>query len=71
MEPDDFIEPGTEAADRRDNRTAIIVAVCAAIVVGIAAGILMATSGGSHESTPSPTQSSVSVESAAIPGLTE
>jgi hypothetical protein len=43
MKPDNFDDPGTEAADRRDNRTAIIVAVSAAIVVGIASAILMAT----------------------------
>jgi hypothetical protein len=62
MKPDDFNDPGTEAADRKDNRTAIVVAVCAAIVVGVASGILMATAGHSpQQSTPSPTHSSVQV----------
>jgi hypothetical protein len=60
MKPDDFDDPGTEAADRKDNRTAIVVAVSAAIVVGIASGILMATSGHpSGRATPAPTHSSV------------
>jgi hypothetical protein len=59
MKPDDFDDPGTEAADRKDNRTAIVVAVCAAIVVGVASGILMATAGHNPESTPGPSHSSV------------
>jgi hypothetical protein len=61
MKPDDFDDPGTEAADRKDNRTAIVVAVCAAIVVGVASGILMATASHSSQSTPTPTHSSVQV----------
>ena len=59
MKPDDFDDPGTEAADRKDNRTAIVVAVCAAIVVGVASGILMATASHSSQSTPTPTHSLV------------
>jgi hypothetical protein len=59
MEPDDFNDPGTEAADRRDNRTAIVVAVVAAIVVGIASGVLMASQGHSPQSSPKPSHSSV------------
>ena len=55
-----FRSPGTEAADRKDNRTAIVVAVSAAVVVGIASGILMATAGhGTGLATPKPTHSSV------------
>jgi hypothetical protein len=42
MKPDDFSDPRNEAAERKDNRTAIVVAVSAAIVVGIASAILMA-----------------------------
>jgi hypothetical protein len=62
MKPDDFDDPGTEAADRKDNRTAIVVAVSAAIVVGIASGILMATaSHASGHATPTPTHSSVRI----------
>jgi hypothetical protein len=58
MKPDDFDDPGTEAADRKDNRTAIVVAVSAAIVVGIASGILMATAGhSSGNPTPNPSHS--------------
>jgi hypothetical protein len=45
MKPNDFNDPGTEAADRRDNRTAIVVAVSAVVVVGIASAILMLTAG--------------------------
>jgi hypothetical protein len=60
MKPDDFDDPGYEAADRRDNRTAIVVAVCAAIVVGVASGILMVTADHSAgQSTPGPSHSSV------------
>ncbi|HEY5230905.1 MAG TPA: hypothetical protein VIJ11_08450 [Galbitalea sp.] len=59
MKPDDFNDPGTEAADRRDNRTAIVVAVSAAVVVGIASAILMATAiHGPAPATPSPSHSS-------------
>jgi hypothetical protein len=67
MKPDDFDDPGTEAADRKDNRTAIVVAVSAAIVVGIASGILMATAGHSPgQATPKPTHSSVQVGAAPV-----
>jgi hypothetical protein len=60
MTPDDFDDPETEAADRKDNRTAIVVAVSAAIVVGIASAILMATaSQGSRHDTPQPSHSVV------------
>ena len=62
MEPDDFNDPSTEAADRRDNRTAVVVAVVAAIVVGIACGVLMATQTHSPESVPKPAHSSVQTE---------
>jgi hypothetical protein len=61
MKPDDFDDPGNEAADRKDNRTAIVVAVCAAIVVGVASGILMATQSHSPQSTPTPTHSLIHV----------
>jgi hypothetical protein len=62
MKPDDFDDPGTEAADRRDNRTAIVVAVSAAIVVGIASAILMATAvHAPQDSAPQPSHSSVQV----------
>jgi hypothetical protein len=62
MKPDDFDDPGTEAADRRDNRTAIVVAVSAAIVVGIASAILMATAAHTpHGAAPAPSHSSVQV----------
>ena len=68
MKPDDFNDPGTEAADRKDNRTAIVVAVGAAIVVGVASGILMATAGHSPaQSTPVPTHSSVQVFADRVP----
>jgi hypothetical protein len=70
MKPDDFIDPGTEAADRKDNRTAIVVAVCAAIVVGVASGILMATAPHSPQSTPVPRHSSVRVLGDMPPSLT-
>ena len=65
MKPDDFNDPGTEAADRRDNRTAIVVAVSAAIVVGIASAILMATtSQAPSTATPKPSHSLVQVQPA-------
>jgi len=70
MKPDDFDDPGTEAADRKDNRTAIIVAVCAAIVVGVASGILMVTAEHpAQQPTPSPTHSSVQVLGHPAPDL--
>ena len=63
MKPDDFNDPGTEAADRRDNRIAIVVAVSAAVVVGIASVILMATAGQTPgTATPSPSHSLVQVQ---------
>ena len=63
MKPDDFNDPGTEAADRRDNRTAIVVAVSAAIVVGIASAILMATAGQAPSTaTPKPSHSLIHVQ---------
>ncbi len=61
MKPDDFDDPGTEAADRRENRTAIVVAVSAAIVVGIASAILMATADHGPQATPRPSHSSVQI----------
>jgi hypothetical protein len=61
MKPDDFDDPGSEAADRKDNRTAIVVAVCAAIVVGVASAILMATATHAPQSSPTPTHSSIRV----------
>jgi hypothetical protein len=68
MKPDDFNDPGTEAADRRDNRTAIVVAVSAAIVVGIASAILMATAGHAPQQTmPTPSHSSVQVGTLNLP----
>ncbi len=71
MKPDDFDDPGAEAADRKDNRRAIVVAVCAAIIVGIASGILMATAGQAPESAPTPRHSSVSILNGPGIGLTE
>jgi hypothetical protein len=69
MKPDDFNDPGTEAADRRDNRTAIVVAVSAAVVVGIASAILMASSAQSpSNATPKPSHSITHVQSASNPG---
>jgi hypothetical protein len=63
MEPDDFNDPGTEAADRKDNRTAIVVAVSAAVVVGIASAILMATAGHTaNDVSPKPSHSIVQVQ---------
>ena len=68
MKPDDFTDPGAEAADRRDNRTAIVVAVSAALVVGIASAILMATAGtGAAPSLPKPSHSLVDVSTESIP----
>ena len=68
MKPDDFDDPGTEAADRRDNRTAIVVAVSAAIVVGIASAILMATALHAPQgAAPQPRHSSVQVLHLSIP----
>jgi hypothetical protein len=68
MKPDDFNDPGTEAADRKDNRTAIVVAVSAAVVVGIASAILMATAGHTPApSTPSPAHSLVRAQATVIP----
>ncbi|HEX3679176.1 MAG TPA: hypothetical protein VHU90_05610 [Galbitalea sp.] len=68
MKPDDFNDPGTEAADRRDNRTAIVVAVGAAIVVGIASAILMATAAHSPQQTmPTPSHSSVQIQELNFP----
>jgi hypothetical protein len=68
MKPDDFNDPGTEAADRRDNRTAIVVAVSAAVVVGIASAILMVTAGHTPaQSTPTPSHSLVQVQSSGSP----
>jgi uncharacterized membrane protein len=63
MKPDDFNDPGTEAADRKDNRTAIVVAISAAVVVGVASVILMITAGhGSTPATPTPSHSLVVVQ---------
>jgi hypothetical protein len=62
MKPDDFSDPGNEAADRKDNRTAIIVAVSAVVVVGIASAILMASAAHSPQATPHPSHSSVQVQ---------
>jgi len=68
MTPDDFSDPGSEAADRKDNRTAIIVAISAAVVVGIASAILMATTAhATSGSTPKPSHSIVRVHSTTIP----
>jgi hypothetical protein len=68
MKPDDFNDPGTEAANRRDNRTAIVVAVSAAIVVGIASGILMATASHvPHQTIPLPSHSSVQIAKLSLP----
>lgn len=67
MKPDDFNDPGTEAADRRDNRIAIVVAISAAVVVGIASAILMATAGHAPaNTTPTPGHSMVQVRSWSI-----
>jgi len=64
MKPDDFNDPGTEAADRKDNRTAIVVAISAAVVVGIASAILMSTAGHApSNSTPKPSHSLIQVQS--------
>jgi len=64
MKPDDFNDPGTEAADRKDNRTAIVVAISAAVVVGIASAILMSTAGHApNNSTPKPSHSLIQVHS--------
>ncbi len=69
MEPDDVSEPATDAADRRDNRTAVIVAVSAAIVVGIASAILMANAAHAPgAATPTPTHSLVGSQSLAHSG---
>lgn len=62
MKPDDFSDPRNEAADRKDNRTAIIVAVSAAVVVGIASAILMASAAHAPQATPHPRHSSVQVQ---------
>ncbi len=63
MKPDDFNDPGIEAADRRDNRIAIVVAVSAAIVVGIASAILMATAIHAPSSaTPGPSHSIAQIQ---------
>jgi hypothetical protein len=68
MKPDDFNDPGNEAADRRDNRTAIVVAVSAAIVVGIASAILMATASNVPQRTmPLPSHSSVQIAKLNLP----
>jgi ABC-type transport system involved in cytochrome bd biosynthesis fused ATPase/permease subunit len=68
MKPDDFNDPGTEAADRKDNRTAIVVAISAAVVVGIASAILMATAGHAVSNvTPKPSHSMVQVQTATNP----
>jgi hypothetical protein len=65
MKPDDFIDPGTEAADRKDNRRAVVVAVSAAVVVGIASAILMAsTAHAPSQPTPEPGHSMVQVRHA-------
>jgi hypothetical protein len=40
---DDFEDPITDAADRRDNRTAVFVVTVGATVVGLASIILMAS----------------------------
>ena len=67
MKPDDFNDPGTEAADRKDNRTAIVVAIGAAVVVGIASAILMSTAGHTPtNSTPKPSHSLVQVLSSPV-----
>jgi hypothetical protein len=68
MEPDHFDDPGSDAADRKDNRTAIVVAVSAAIVVGVASAILMADAGHSPSSaTPKPGHSLLRIQSLAYP----
>jgi hypothetical protein len=59
MKPNDFDDSGVVAADRRDNRRAIVVATVAVVVVAIASGALMA--GQQHEpqvAAPRPTPSS-------------
>jgi hypothetical protein len=66
MEPDNIDDPGTEAADRHDNRTAIIVAVVAALVVVAASVILIATAGHRAPDAPRPTHSSVQTTSPTI-----
>ena len=71
MKPDDFDDPGAEAADRRDNRTAIVVAVCAAIVVGIASGILMATAGQAPSPSPTPSHSLIGIAHRLDQGLAD
>jgi hypothetical protein len=68
MKPDDFNDPGTEAADRKDNRTAIVVAISAAVVVGIASVILMVTAGHAPATpTPAPSHSLVVVQHSSTP----
>jgi ABC-type transport system involved in cytochrome bd biosynthesis fused ATPase/permease subunit len=71
MKPESIDDPGTQAADRKDNRTAIVVAVVAAIVVGVASGILMATAGHTAGATPTPQHSSVRIVSDPTSGLSD
>jgi hypothetical protein len=60
MIPEDLDDGQTAAADRRDNRRAVVVAIIAAIVVGIASAVLMASEVQSQgHAVPTPTHSSV------------
>jgi hypothetical protein len=43
MNPDNLDDPGTVAADAKDNRRAVIVVTVAAVVIAIASAALMAT----------------------------
>jgi uncharacterized membrane protein len=55
MKPELLDEPVNAAADAKDNRRAVVVAVVAAVVVAIASGALMATQNLSPaQSTPAP-----------------
>jgi hypothetical protein len=64
MTPDNMDDGGSTEADRRDNRRAIVVAVIAAIIVGIACFALMAGHGRDPGvAAPTPTSDSRMVSS--------
>ncbi len=69
MNPEPLDEPVLAAADAKDNRRAITVAIVAAVVVAVASGALMASQNQSPaKSTPTPTHTLQLVLPSAAPG---
>ncbi|NEM91890.1 hypothetical protein [Galbitalea soli] len=55
MRPEDSDDPQARAADRRDNRRALAVALAAVLVVGVAGAALLSQQAGPHVAAPAPT----------------